>query len=1537
MKRFSFFGKGRGYKQKAIRLFKWVGIKLTRPRWKLIPLSFALILLLAELITILSPFYENARYDLAAAKSLVSPTAEHLRAKLRYDQKSATWLFNENAEQELAGVSGSAAKVGGAAYSAELPLNANAADGMKLTDPRNKLDISFKPEFKVGDGKLEDGYLVYPLRKNDAQLVYTFAQDGVKEDIILYSAAKDIASFSYSLSLPAGLEARLQSDGSVGIFGGDVTLFGNISYGSDKDRELVEKARENSKKTKLYYVIPAPVINGEDTKSVTAKFVLDGDKLAVEVSGLKDAQYPLSIDPSFVMDTTKCSWQTAGNNEANVNYTGCQLTRSGLSGGTAGQWNFTDNSQNRGATQNAGSGATSGMITSRNAFGAVASNGFMYAVGGGVGSGGRTALVEFASIGSNGTLGTWQATTALPEARSDAATVGYNGYIYISGGYTGGATYSTDVKYAAVCTGTNATVQFGASTTAFDAGSDCDGSSTPGSLSAWRATTSMAIERTNHAMVAYGNKMYIIDGCTRSPGQCNTGDPTAQVYCGDIGGDGTIASWSGCNTTGLLGRDGVGATVYNGYIYIAGGCTDYNLAACISQPTTLQYSKISSDGSLGNWSTTTTAFTTARQMVDLIAKDGYLYLTGGATTDYSTDVQVAKIYTNGDLGGWSATSSFNIARTSAAFAAYGDYLYVLGGCTNYSANCNTFSNAVQFSFISTTPGNIGSFVVDSDPVATNGIRQHVAVAYGGYVYALGGNNASGGGQTLTNDVRYAKINTDGSLGTWASANLSTAFANPRYEHAGFAHNGYIYVVGGQIVGGGYLNDIQKAKICDGVITTDGCASGAGNVGKLGTWGSAGGSYGTQGRDGLGVAVYAGTVYVMGGNWNTNSTVSDEISYASLNADGTVGTWSINPGGLNLGGRSNFGLAQSGKYIYLLGGRAPGSFEQTNAWRATMGPGGTIIGGWVNAGVALPENRNWSTAAVYNDYLYIIGGQTANGLSYAMRNDIKYIKINTSNGSISGSWSTASATMPSNRSSMGSVVHNGSLYVIGGCTSLNLGNCNGSSNDVSYASIYNGGGGQVTGWTNAGMTALPDARRHHGTVAYNGYLYILGGQNASNSWQTNVYYSPITSTGNGSWTSTNAYQTINNDQGVTFLAHNGYMYKIAGTAGTASVIRNDVQYAPINSDGSLGIWKYTWDNTSGASQGGGLATARWSHAAVAYNGRLYVSGGCTSQDVLNPCQSITNTVETAPINADGTVGAWSTIGTNLPSTRWAHSMVAYNSYIYLLSGCDTLVSSACGSRTTRVDYARANGTGLDSDAGCGTMWCRGSDLTIARSDFAAYGYNGYLYVLGGQDSLGNPLKEVSYAPIFNSGTVGSWTASAEFLPAGRSGFGSGATYNGRFYMIGGCTTSGNCTGGATSDVQQAGPQSTHQVTKHSMLLATDTRTLPANYFTTVTPQGVASSIDVSVSTANDPAVILNSLGINRKITSATKYQLLPGNDGTKYYWLQVALDDTQTYTWGETTSGSSMSYFQLNYHPNPGMRLRGGKTFNGNMQQSLDAR
>ena len=59
--------------------------------------------------------------------------------------------------------------------------------------------------------------------------------------------------------------------------------------------------------------------------------------------------------------------------------------------------------------------------------------------------------------------------------------------------------------------------------------------------------------------------------------------------------------------------------------------------------------------------------------------------------------------------------------------------------------------------------------------------------YNGYMYITGGWNNS----VDFADTRYAAINSDGTLGTWADAGNN--FSDARSEHVTVVANGYIYV------------------------------------------------------------------------------------------------------------------------------------------------------------------------------------------------------------------------------------------------------------------------------------------------------------------------------------------------------------------------------------------------------------------------------------------------------------------------------------------------------------------------------------------------------------------------------------------------------------------------------------------------------------------------------------------------------------------------------------------------------------------------
>jgi hypothetical protein len=158
-----------------------------------------------------------------------------------------------------------------------------------------------------------------------------------------------------------------------------------------------------------------------------------------------------------------------------------------------------------------------------------------------------------------------------------------------------------------------------------------------------------------------------------------------------------------------------------------------------------------------------------------------------------------------------------------------------------------------------------------------------------------------------------------------------------------------------------------------------------------------------------------------------------------------------------------------------------------------------------------------------------------------------------------------------------VVYNGYLYELGGRNTLI------NTSTVRYARINNDG--TVGSWTDT--TALPLADVNHSAVAYNGNMYVLGGDTTST-----VYYAQINADGSiGSWQSTTVLSGSALRQ-LSAIVFGGYLYAIAG--GSVSGVSTTVSYAPINADGSVGSWA---DTTA-------LPSALRLQAAAISNGYVY---------------------------------------------------------------------------------------------------------------------------------------------------------------------------------------------------------------------------------------------------------------------------------------------------------------------------------------------
>lgn len=277
-----------------------------------------------------------------------------------------------------------------------------------------------------------------------------------------------------------------------------------------------------------------------------------------------------------------------------------------------------------------------------------------------------------------------------------------------------------------------------------------------------------------------------------------------------------------------------------------------------------------------------------------------------------------------------------------------------------------------------------------------------------------------------------------------------------------------------------------------------------------------------------------------------------------------------------------------------------------------------------------------------------------------------------------------------------------------------------------------------------------AREAPVTVAYNGYLYVLGGRSGASSYQNDVQYAAVNGNGTtGAWSSTASFTTGRYYHAAA--AFNGYMYVIGGATSTGL---SDIQYAPINPDGTLGSW----------SALGSLATDRYGMTATIYNGYLYLVGGRTTSAWI----SSPNNVIYAQINANGTLGSWNTT-TNFPGTRYQGSAIAYNGYMYLVGGDDN------GTRVNTVQSAPINSNGTLGS------WTNTNSFTTVRTAQQAFIANNSLYVYGGYSGAAS-LNDLQTATVNGNGTVSAFTAGPSFTTA-RFGFG-GVAYNNYLYLLGG---------------------------------------------------------------------------------------------------------------------------------------------------------
>lgn len=1389
------------------------------------------IIALSEIATILQPLLIQNAYALGSAASLLPTASPYMAEKLQFDTREQVFNFNNGQTQATNPESV------GAAVRASVVAHKDPAKGLTVTDPIKKIDFSMTPKFGLETGRQDGDRIVYPLLGGAGWVVYTMRGTGVKEDIILNHATTDTVSYSFALQKGNGTEAKIEKDGSIGIYGNSI-LAGDVSTSSDKDTALLKEARQNAPKDTLLFSIPRPVVieTGKKQSDVKANFTLEGNTLTVTATGLKNAHYPLSIDPSIYVETAEKFMR--GNNEANIDF---DVDNTLIQKG-----------KTTGARFDALT-ATTSLPASRWNHATAVAGGHIYTVGGNNGTSNQstvywakfntsTSAIDSPNPG-NGACSGWCTDSAynLPATREALSLVAYNGYLFAVGGEDSSCTTGNGTGNNGICD-TVYTAKIGANgEPQLWHPTDTDKSN----WVYWYRDTDLSTPRSHSAAVAYNSNLYLLGGKTDAA----AGGVTTVEYA-SLNPQGTLNSWTSTGMTALPSvRFGHDAEVYNDRLYLIGGNSNGTLQDSVN------YIKINSDGTMASsWSSANT-FTTARMSWGggfAAISGGYLYISGGCAaidaegectsagiTNGGNPVELASINADGSLGFWGSITNVTNARIGYGLVAWRNSLYTIGGCTAQNTTtgaCTTTSSATSYGTVNqdgdgstvgtsqasgTAPCN-GGDPTNCDLPGTSHIGNMLSstAIMNGYLYIIGG-CTSNDCSTASGNTMYAAIDADGKLrrpASCAGGSIVDSFcvdsADPisgGVAAAGSAvFGGRIYVVGGQNGAG------LKGNIYSVGVNNDGSLGGAWTAQTFSNLGATSVSYtyAYARANPASAGTYPGSLYIFGGCSATTGGVgctansyTQNVYKCNIETTGLLEEDDANQctttNQLQIGtvpGASGTGLALHAgtvyaNYIYLVGGVAPGlagldsirfaKFDNSNNVVAASGSAWTEPTDSGGSPVEMSTGRQRGAAFGYNGYLYTMGGYDAGGSGTL--SDIQFAKINVSTGHLEQF--NVSAVTINQRWGLSVPVSNSYAYVIGGCTTGNAPTCTARTNTVQTFQIYNNDSGAPANYSSA-ANLFPTDRFGAGATILNGYMYVAGGcvavlscNNATNS----VAYAPLNADGTiGTWSTTTALPA---DRVFGQLeTAGGSLYFIGGTDDSETA-QSAVYYATPNSDGTITSWSTASGGIGDTS--GQAAVARSEFGATVWNNRIYVVGG------FDASSNSTSTVYVSPqLNSGGNIAAdsWSA-STSINVARNGATAVAYANNLYVLGGHDSQ------NYLSDVQYTQINSDGtLDS-------WGYSTSLPRNISHADGFAANGYMYIFGGKQSDILCTSNTYVAPISANTTIasgnnptglGEWFLTNERFSAERSNV-AAVYHQGKAYLAGG--SCGTLEGGGGTVVMQ----------------------------------------------------------------------------------------------------------------------------------------
>ncbi len=301
--------------------------------------------------------------------------------------------------------------------------------------------------------------------------------------------------------------------------------------------------------------------------------------------------------------------------------------------------------------------------------------------------------------------------------------------------------------------------------------------------------------------------------------------------------------------------------------------------------------------------------------------------------------------------------------------------------------------------------------------------------------------------------------------------------------------------------------------------------------------------------------------------------------------------------------------------------------------------------------------------------------------------------------------------------------------------------------------------QQTHWVKSWKTepSFHYPRRAPAAVAYQGFLYIVGGIDGNNRYIHTVEYTTINKDGSlAPWKTTTAlkegrfYNTV--------IAAKGYLYAIGGGSGTPGSDNYpiaSIEQAKINADGSLGEWRVI-------SQ---LLTPRRGLKTILYQNTLYAIGGYDGRFLKS--------TERTTIQPDGRLGPWRMEQHDSIIDRYIHSATIVGQHIYLLGGH---MKDPGQTSYSDVEFSR-----IQKNQHLGKWQFQPHSLQTPRLVAEAFSLNQYVYIAGGHTG-NNRLNSVEFSRADKTGELTPWQQTTPLLTP-RSAYAI-ATYQNHVYVLGG---------------------------------------------------------------------------------------------------------------------------------------------------------